>query len=115
MSLTKVAKQDSTQGPMALRSQVFISEASENTFAVTVSADSDPVIKIELLSPDGNPIAIMNGTPIGSLEIKYSDLRGKEIRVRETRGCDPLTNQPRYCMMLRSEWYSAPLTTTHDT
>lgn len=40
---------------------------------------------------------------------------GKEIKLRETIGCDPATGDPRYCMMLRSEWYPTQLTSVPET
>lgn len=39
---------------------------------------------------------------------------GKEICLRETKGCDAAGN-PVYCMVLRSEWYATPLTANPET
>jgi len=39
---------------------------------------------------------------------------GKEIKFRETKGCDE-AGDPVYCMLLRSEWYATPLTADPET
>lgn len=40
---------------------------------------------------------------------------GKEIKLRETKGCDPETGEDRFCIMLRSEWYEEALTSDPET
>lgn len=40
---------------------------------------------------------------------------GKEIKFRETQGCDPDTGDPKFCIMLRSAWYDTALTADPET
>lgn len=60
----------------------------------------------------------------GSVEIKLGasggtptspgTAMGMTITLRETKGCDD-AGDPVYCMMLRSEWYTTPLTADPET
>lgn len=59
-------------------------------------------------------------TSWGSIELKLGQTggtptspgmtMGKEIELREMQGCDPSTGDPRFCMTLRSPWYTTQLT-----
>lgn len=50
------------------------------------------------------------GNDPGTVPASPGTNMGKEIKFRETQGCDPDTGEPKFCMMLRSEWYNTALT-----
>ena len=83
-------------------------DADNNRFVAQVTDTSGTVlagwgsIKLEVgLNPGGVPAN--PGTTMG-----------KEIILRETKGCND-AGEPRYCMLLRSEWYTTAITSNPTT
>lgn len=60
-------------------------------------------------------IKLTLGKDPGSVPSDPGHTMGKEIKFRETVGCDPESGEPRYCIMLRSEWYETALTADPET
>jgi hypothetical protein len=50
-----------------------------------------------------------------TLPTSPGDAMGLDIKLHETKGCDPTTGDPRYCMMLRSNWYVDAVTADPET
>jgi hypothetical protein len=59
-------------------------------------------------------IKLTLGKDPGTVPSNPGTTMGKEIKLRETVGCDAEGN-PVYCLMLRSEWYATPLTSNPET
>lgn len=60
-------------------------------------------------------VKIVLGADPGTVPASPGTNMGKEIKLRETQGCDPDTGDPMYCIMLRSAWYSTALTSDPET
>ena len=54
-------------------------------------------------------VALTLGKNPGTTPASPFTSMGKQIKLRETKGCDDDGN-PQYCMIPRSEWYSTPIT-----
>lgn len=84
-------------------------------------ATSDPSKKGEaILNGVDKEIILRGAAGDGDLKLKLGaagvigTIMGKHVEFRETRGCDPMTGAPRYCMIPRSEWYDTPMTNIYD-
>jgi hypothetical protein len=76
--------------------------ANHQITARLVDGETDPV-------PAWGSITLKLGEDPGTVPANPGHTMGKEIKLRETVGCDNEGN-PVYCLMPRSEWYSTPLT-----
>lgn len=59
-------------------------------------------------------VTLKLGADPGTTPANSGIAMGKELEIRETKGCDD-AGDPAYCMMLRSEWYATPLTSDPET
>lgn len=85
-------------------------KTSDKTFTVQVVDDATGAV----VSSWGS-VSLKLGAAPGSVVAGTFITMGKEIKLRETVGCDPTTGDPRYCVMLRSEWYVTALTSDPET
>lgn len=90
------------------------------TARIRLDADNKQVV-IEVVDAAGEvatswgSVTLKLGKDPGTTPESPGHAMGTEIKLRETEGCDPETGDPRFCMMLRSEWYNTALTSDPET
>lgn len=62
-----------------------------------------------VVATDWGTVVLQLGKNPGTTPLDPGTTMGKDIQLRETKGCDDDGN-PQYCMIPRSEWYSTPIT-----
>lgn len=104
MSTQKIiARQDTNHGEPVKTVQIWIADAAGgNSYLVTVDA-ATLRLTMEKVNNAGARIA-----GAGSLDVKFADLKGKDVSARETKACDA-SGATVYSVVLRSPFYSTPV------
>jgi hypothetical protein len=92
---------------------------ADNRIVILALDESTKEIFAQVTENDGTvvsawgKVSLMLGKDPGTVPANPGHTMGKEIKFRETLGCDA-EGAPAYCIMLRSEWYATPLTSNPE-